>query len=296
LFLPQAEGEETIYRLVRRGIEKQLQVRMALESRDMDVFVLIAPEGTAFQLGGGTASSSSSFFTTSNTDFGNLTPEAMAKIGEEREKSEEAHLQALASGAPSVSVHTVGEISADGTIKEFCDVLEQSLDRLLIDETGLTGRYALKIRAESINPNWNLSQALAGQLGFVLAPERRNVPIIAVRAVDASSTEPLTEIGPLGVVPAGTPAEPVPPPLQAVRVRLAVHVTGLDSYGVKLISPLSPDSDSQAAAAAPGWTAFLNDVQPYVALVSNESGRKIAAFAISGLSLPEGHWPKSKAR
>ena len=286
LVLPQAEGEETIYRLVRRGIEKQFQVRMALESRDMDVFVLTAPKGAEayelpFQLGGGIASSSSTFFTTSNTDFGNLTPEAMAKIAEEREESEEAHSQALASGTPSASVQAVGEISADGNIKEFCDVLEQSLDRLLIDETGLAGRYALKIRADSINPNWNLSQSLASQLGFVLAPERRNVPIVAVRAVDASSTEPLTEIGPLGLVPAGPPAETVSPPLQAVRMQPAVHVTGLDSYGVKLISPLNPDFDSQAAVAAPGWTAFLNDVKPYVVLVSNESGRKIVAFAIS---------------
>src|SRR5262249_60546613 len=64
LILPQAEGEETIHRLVRRGIEKQFQVRMALESRDMDVFVLTAPKGAGayelpFQAGFGMASSAS---------------------------------------------------------------------------------------------------------------------------------------------------------------------------------------------------------------------------------------------
>jgi hypothetical protein len=300
LVLPQAEREERMHRLIRRGIEKQFQLRMALETRDMDVFVLMAPKGAGayelpFQTGFGMASSWSRFLAPFNTDFGDLTPEAMTKVAEEREKKEEAHFQALASGAHSASLQAVGEISARGTIKEFCNVLQQSLDRLLIDETGLTERYALEIRGDSRNPNSDLSQALVSQLGFVLAPERRAVAIVAARAVDAFSTEPLTEIGPLGLVPARPPAEPVLPPLQAtVRVQSAVHVTGLDPYGVKLISPSSLDFDSQAAAAAPGWAAFLNDVKPYVVLVSNESGRKIVALAISwtviaGSALSEKH-------
>jgi hypothetical protein len=286
LILPQAEGEETIHRLVRRGIEKQFHVRMALESRDMEVFVLTAPKGAGahelpFQLGGGFSSSSLTFFTTSNTDFGKSTPEAMAKMAEESQKAEEAHFQALAGGVPSASLQASTEISSDGTLKEFCNVLQLSLDRLLIDETGLTGRYALKIRSDSRNRNMDLSQALAIQLGFVLTRERRPVQILAVRAVDESSAEPLTDIGPLGLAPAQPPAAPVSPPLQTGRLQAEVHATGLDSYGVKLISPSSPDFDSRAAVAAPGWSAFLNDVKPYVVLVSNESGRKIVAFAVS---------------
>jgi hypothetical protein len=288
LVLPQAEAEETIHRLVRRGIEKQFQVRMAVESRDLDVFVLTAPKGAGayelpFQLGGGMSTSSATFFIASNADFGNLTPEAMAEMAEESQRrTEDAHFQALASGASSASFQAATEISSDGSINEFCNVLQRSLNRLLIDETGLTGRYAFKIRSDARNRNLDFREALASQLGFVLTAERRPVQILAVRAVDASSTEPLTDIGPLGLVPAPPPAVSVSPPLlQTARPQAEVHTIGLDAYGVKLISPSNPDFDSRAAVAAPGWSAFLNDVKPYVALVANESGRKIVAFAVS---------------
>jgi len=61
-----------------------------------------------------------------------------------------------------------------------------------------------------------------------------------------------------------------------------VRVTGLDSDGVALISPLAATFDSKVEGiAAPGMADVVRDAKPYVVIVSNNTARTIAAFTIS---------------
>ena len=78
---------------------------------------------------------------------------------------------------------TVGQISVDGgTIADFCRTLEDGLDRPVIDETNLTGRYDFQVaRADSTREQF--FQQLHDQFGLIVTPSQRNVTLLAVRPI-----------------------------------------------------------------------------------------------------------------
>jgi uncharacterized protein (TIGR03435 family) len=76
---------------------------------------------------------------------------------------------------------SVGSISVDGgTIADFCRTLEGGLDRPVVDETHLTGRYDFEVNRGD-HTEEELFEMLADQLGLVVTPGVRNVSVIAVR-------------------------------------------------------------------------------------------------------------------
>ena len=61
-----------------------------------------------------------------------------------------------------------------------------------------------------------------------------------------------------------------------------VEVTGFESDGIDLISPLSPEFDSRAdALSPPEMSDIAKDAKPYVVIVSNKTSRNIVAFTMS---------------
>ena len=72
------------------------------------------------------------------------------------------------------------EVSTN-TMEDFCLHLEDSLDRLVVDETHLKGRYSFAVRDDSIHSTDEFLQKLREQTGLVLAPDRRNVTMLVVR-------------------------------------------------------------------------------------------------------------------
>ena len=67
-------------------------------------------------------------------------------------------------------------------MEEFGHTLEQALDRPVLDETGLTGRYDIGLR-EDLSSTSEFIEQLRMQLGLALTPARRDVPMLVVRLV-----------------------------------------------------------------------------------------------------------------
>jgi uncharacterized protein (TIGR03435 family) len=85
----------------------------------------------------------------------------------------------VSSNHPGASI--TGISVSDMTMAELCRGLEQPLDRLVIDETQLRGRYSFAVRDEGIHTTDEFLRRLHDQLGLVLAPGRRNVVMLVVR-------------------------------------------------------------------------------------------------------------------
>ena len=271
LVLPQDVNRETVHRLVQRGIEKELHVRMSLESRNMDVYVLTALDSVAAHE-----------LAVSNFGFGNSV--SSMEIGPvfslaDMERTEESRLRTLASGTRGTA-RRMQSVSSSTGIADFARMLESFLDLLVLDETQLDGNYDLKFSTTARSSNATIADQLRDQLGLVLTPAKRGVQILAVREVDASSTIPLTDVGPLGVS-STAPRMPAPPPAKPTQVRLEdVRAIGLDVDGVSLVSPSSPDFDARMEVAAPGWAHLVQPFKPYLVLVSNRTKRKVVAYAL----------------
>jgi len=171
LFLPKEETQETMTRLIQDGIEKQFQLTITFETRLMDVYVLTAPNGkgpsmklSPESIGGG--GSSSWLQIERNPDVPD--PSKVRVLNHLR-------TQPLDTGASmtGISVDT-------STMEGFSHTLERSLDRLVIDETHLTGRYSFSVRDDSHTTDEFL-QELRNRVGLVLTPDRRDVRILDVR-------------------------------------------------------------------------------------------------------------------
>jgi uncharacterized protein (TIGR03435 family) len=161
LLLPQEESRDTMHGLVRQAIQQHFALTITRETRTMDVYILTAPNGAGpglreaeFRGGGfiGTRSSPIKFDWTANAE---PTLEDLQRAG--------------------ASIH---DLSASGMdMAHLCRTLETSLDRLVVDETGLSGSYDIQV-SSSGDSQEDFFQALRDQLGLVLTPGRRDVEML----------------------------------------------------------------------------------------------------------------------
>jgi uncharacterized protein (TIGR03435 family) len=173
LVLTPNEGPEERHRLMQQGIETYFRVSVARESRPMDVYVMTAPNGQnpsirdADQFDGGGMGAASLEFAVPAFDAESPTMESF-----------QVRFPTLASLRKAVSV---GGISvSNGTMEGFCHTLEEVLDRVVVDETGLKGRYDIELHGDPADFN-ELLRRLSEQLGLVLTPGRRDVTMLVVR-------------------------------------------------------------------------------------------------------------------
>jgi uncharacterized protein (TIGR03435 family) len=170
LRLPEEESDAAIEARIEKAIEKKFHVAMAVESRPMDVDVVTAPNGAGAELkpdktGGGAIDSQVML---EDTAMGSGTPD----------KAEIARLIAARQAASGVSLTGI-EMTA-GTIADFCRTLERAVDRPVVDETGLTGRYDLDVKGYANRDE--LFAMLRERFGLVVTPARREVKFLVVRA------------------------------------------------------------------------------------------------------------------
>jgi uncharacterized protein (TIGR03435 family) len=66
-----------------------------------------------------------------------------------------------------------------GTVVDFCRTLEQGLDRPVVDETHLTGRYDFEVN-QADHTQDEFFTMLAGQFSLVVTPGVRNVSVVVV--------------------------------------------------------------------------------------------------------------------
>ena len=163
------------HQLLQQGIERHFRVRISQESRPMDVFVLSAPDGQSSAIrdapdlgGGGFGAHSLSFALPA---FDGEPPDA---------ESFQRQFPTRESWRHAMSQSVIGGISiSNGTMEDFCHILESGLDRPVVDETGLTGRYDIALE-EGYSSNDEFIDRLRTRLGLHLTPARRNVAMLVV--------------------------------------------------------------------------------------------------------------------
>ncbi len=74
----------------------------------------------------------------------------------------------------------VGQVASKSTtLKDFCSVLEATLERPVLDDTGIQGLFDIALYWDSNDPR-SVVQAVHDQLGLDLAPEKRSIEVMVV--------------------------------------------------------------------------------------------------------------------
>lgn len=151
--LPKEVDQATMQHLLVTALERKFGLTITPETRSMYVYVMSAPNGPGNGLHPHAAAASAA------TDgAGQIT-----YFGKD-----------CTEGASSNGIAV-----AAGTISDFRRTLEPSLDRVLVDETKLSGSYDFKIGNYSNTDD--LFKALRDQLGLVVVPLERKVTVLKVR-------------------------------------------------------------------------------------------------------------------
>ncbi len=167
IVLPKPEDEESKRSLIRQGVEDYFHLVMTRENRLRDVYLLTAPDrkppaSATDPLAGGGFSSSSSV--------------GYSQIGGP-------------DGLPEEQTHDIGAITDIGlggaTVDEFCKMLEWDLDRPVVNETKLDGKFDFEVKDPGLSaqrlPKGDFVQRLRDQLGLVIAPAQRYVETTVYR-------------------------------------------------------------------------------------------------------------------
>jgi uncharacterized protein (TIGR03435 family) len=163
LRLQQEASAEEMQQLLEDALEKRFGLVIAPESREMQVYVLTAPNGPGPGLRRHAAA---------------VRRASMEKGAGDGDPSEDERRIAFA-GKECSGVAAGGITATAETIAEFRRTLEPGLDRLLVDDTRLAGSYDFEIgeyRSQS-----ELFALLRERLGLVMVEARRKVTVLVVR-------------------------------------------------------------------------------------------------------------------
>jgi len=168
--LPQRETSEEMKEQFKQALRGYFHLAVEREVRLTDVYVVSHEPGreppiekpSSFDLpghpGGGSRASSVGF--TGSKDFNDNVEQPRAQ-----------NLDALFS------------IAEEGTIDELCRDLEGSLDRPVLNETHLEGRYRVQVQTLT-GSKANFVATLREQTGLVIRPERRKITFLKFRTMN----------------------------------------------------------------------------------------------------------------
>ncbi len=74
-----------------------------------------------------------------------------------------------------------------GTLRDLARMLQSELDRPVIDETGMEGRYDFELIWDTRNPT-SVLDSVRGKLGLELQPQLREMEHLLVRSIDRATT------------------------------------------------------------------------------------------------------------
>jgi uncharacterized protein (TIGR03435 family) len=170
LDLTDEDSQESIQHRLQTALEKRFGLAIATQSRAMDVYVLTAPNGPgpALRLHRASIQSASGNPLLKLTSLEDADPET------------EDPQQITYVGKDCSGIAAGGIAATAASLAEFRRTLEPDLDRLLVDDTHLGGSYDFKIG--NYSNQQELFQLLRDQLGLVVAPARRMVTVLTVRA------------------------------------------------------------------------------------------------------------------
>jgi uncharacterized protein (TIGR03435 family) len=149
LALPGDVSDEAIDQTLQQALQKRFKLNITPQSRPMEVYVITAPHGPGPALHPHSAGAA------------------------------EAQQQIMIEGRMCPGIFSGGISAIAGTVSELRRTLEPYLDRLVVDEANLAGRYDFHVG--EFNSKEEFFQLLRDQLGLVVVPTRRNVLVLTVR-------------------------------------------------------------------------------------------------------------------
>jgi uncharacterized protein (TIGR03435 family) len=197
LVLPRPEPRTTMVGLLRDGIAAHFHLRVSVEDRVGEAWVLTAPNGIkarVLRTGAGTEGFAHFSISTSSFDISldasAPVPEGMrldqilgrqfdpSQVGPDRMFAE-MRGQTTRHMAAMMSSGSFSGLNASLSIGDLCTIVEAGLDRPLVDETGLTGLYVINVETNASSAGEFLP-VLAGRLGLVLSSAERTVPTLVI--------------------------------------------------------------------------------------------------------------------
>jgi uncharacterized protein (TIGR03435 family) len=145
ILLPQPEGQEKIKARMQQGLEDYFHITSKRESRMAEVYVVSAVPGHAPP----------------------LITDAMGGGGGVQFRDD---LTDVVGGMRPRSLSAVSGISFTGTADGFCQLLEWTLDRPIVNETHWEG----EIEIRDVGSTKNILESLRDEYGLVIAPAQRN--------------------------------------------------------------------------------------------------------------------------
>jgi uncharacterized protein (TIGR03435 family) len=164
IVLPEPKSREEKRRVIEQGIQDYFHITVTRAEHLLEVYVVTAPNGTppattarqaAGRMGGGFRSYSIAFEPVGSAD-------------------------GMPSGDPRpFPISAVRSISVtNATMDEFCHTLESNLDRPVVNETNLEGKYDFQVRTGRGQQN-DFLERLQSQLNLVVAAAQRNIETLA---------------------------------------------------------------------------------------------------------------------
>jgi uncharacterized protein (TIGR03435 family) len=155
-------------RLLEEALVRRFHLEITRESRLSDVYVMTAPDGHRMEES--TPESLGASF--ASMDLHETLPSVDAA---DALPTPEAFRKAVSSRG------FITSLEADAaTVAELCDMLEGALDRPVVDETGIEGRFQIRLAGTAAS-NEEFFRMLDEQFGLVLTPGRRTVTTLVVQ-------------------------------------------------------------------------------------------------------------------
>jgi len=168
--LPAEVTPDVMQQLLEDAIEKRFGLHITPQSQPMNVYVLTAPAGP------GTAMKQH------RTGMGEA---EVAGFGTDAADEDSARITFYGKDCSGVASSNGISVSA-ATISDLRRTLEPDLDRVLLDETHLTGSYDFTVG--NYADQQELFRRLHDQLGLVITPAQRSVTVLAVRPTASSQS------------------------------------------------------------------------------------------------------------
>jgi uncharacterized protein (TIGR03435 family) len=158
LVLPEQESREKMKERMRRGLQDYFHVTARRENRLVDVYVVSAMPNRKPPAVEARPDEGMSGITSAGMEF--------ETAGSSQDEMQE--------GMKPQSIGAIRSVSIEGTVDQFCHMLEGTLDRPVVNETNLEGEFKFRVENSDGAENDFLDR-LRDQLGLVITPAQRNV-------------------------------------------------------------------------------------------------------------------------
>jgi len=168
IVLPRPMSREDQRHLIEQGIEDYFHLSLAREDHVSDVYVVTAPSGTPPATRARQAAGRMGGAHSTSVDF-----ESAGGIDE---------MEMLSDANRPVGISALRGISiGNATMDEFCRTLESSLDRPVVNETDLEGRYDFQVKTDIGGQN-DFLERLQSQLNLVVTPAQRSIETLVFKS------------------------------------------------------------------------------------------------------------------